>query len=232
MIKYLIILLFPLSLLSQKNISPSFIHSFELHPDSIQKQRDLKHLVDSLYRLENKSDSIKEFLNRQDLEILEIDDPFYIGPIGCSWYCGGGPRKINSNTNSDTIYKDKKIHDFDLKTSWNGKVEENEITFYFRLGKTLRMTEIIIYSGKHSSLKDWQDYARPKQIELSINDSTFIHLNLSNSYHGQGFELKNILPKDQTKMNLKFRVLSVHPGRKEKSVFHISEINFNGVGDH
>lgn len=216
----------------QINLSPAFILNFDLHPDSIQKQRDLYHLIDSLYKIDNPSDSIKAFLAKQDLETLEGDDPFDIGPIGCSWYCGGGPEKISSSIITDSLNRAEMVHDFNLKSSWKASIKNNELTFLFNLNSVLNTTDIIIFSGNCSSLKNWKAFSRPKEILLEVNDSLQLKLNLLDDYSGQGFNLKSFLPKNQSNLILKLKILSVYPGLKEKNFFHIAEINFDGIGDH
>lgn len=232
MFRILFLLLFSINLSGQTTIQPSYFWNFELHPDSIQKKYNLLNLIDSLVKLDNPHDSIKDFLGKQDLELFEAEDPFYIGPIGCSWYCGGGPSKITSKNKTDTLSKSDNIHDFDLKTSWTGNIENNAITFQFKLDTNLNTTKLIIYAGKCSSLKAWKKYARPKEILLTINDSLDLKLNLSDSFDGQGFELRKFLPRDQSLLELKLEVISVYKGTRNDSIFHISEINFDGVGDH
>ena len=213
-------------------LKPSFELAFDLQPDTIHEKLKMNELVDSLYKIKNPSDSIKLFLNSLDLDQQEGINPFSTAPIGCSWYCGAGPDSIYGFTLKDSLFKVENIHDMNLSSSLKGKVDSNSIAINFKLSKTLNANSIYIYNGDCSSLSNWENRARAKTIKLTINDTLDIRLELNDSYNGQVFELKQLIPKDQRLIKFNFTVNEVYPGLKEKETFYISEINFDGIGAH
>lgn len=215
-----------------QTIKPNYLFEFDLHPDSIAQFNARHHLIDSLFQIPNPNDSIRNILDNADIMELENDDPFYIGPIGCSWYCAGSPDTIYSIFQTDTSYSPDKIHDMDLKSAWRGDSVNNTVFFDFKLSESLNVTKVIIYSGKCSSLQDWNENTRPRIVKLTVNDSIPLNLKLNNGYDGQVFELRNHLPKNQKELKLEFKVTEVFLGTEENKSFFISEINFDGVGDH
>ena len=81
-------------------------------------------------------------------------------------------------------------------------------------------------------MQDWNENTRPRIVKLTVNDSIPLNLKLNNGYDGQVFELRNHLPKNQKELKLEFKVTEVFLGTEENKSFFISEINFDGVGDH
>ena len=213
-------------------IPNSYYWEFNLHPDSISKFYKYHSIIDSLTKIENPDDSIKKILSNLDIEEFERESPFDVGPIGCSWYCAASPDSIFSQHENDAAFMAPNVHDMDLRSSWQGKVDSNELTITFKLSNTLRVTSFGMYNGKCASLSEWENYARVKTLLITVNDTTESKILLEDSYFEQELSLGQPFPKDQNFIKFTFRVLDVYPGKLHPSTFHISEINFDGVGDH
>lgn len=161
------------------------------------------------------------------------------GGVGCSWYCGGGPYKITSNSylkeQASINYKPNNLHDFNLYTAWvpdttNG-ITGKKINFHFK-PLTPRVNEITIYNGYIKSLDLWKANSRVKKFKLYINNVFYAVLNLSDTTASQSFTIDPIQSKDKKKdLILTLEITEVYSGTKYRDVA-VSEINFSGLDVH
>ncbi|MCI4668985.1 MAG: hypothetical protein MRZ79_12700 [Bacteroidia bacterium] len=173
-----------------------------------------------------------------------IDDELYydLGAFstdipGCSWYCATGPKEFKTSSTlpagKTSNYKAENLHDFKLKTAWvEGKEdygigEEIEVSFDFGKMSQLRITSLIIFNGYCKSESTWKANSRVKTFAISVNGTDMGKLHLKDTYLGQRFDIGNFADK----VNIKLKILEVYPGSKYKDTA-ISEINFDGTGDH
>ena len=173
-------------------------------------------------------------------------------PIGCSWYCGGGPDSISASsylkpTNATIEYLPQNAHDFSYKTAWvegaKGYGIGEYITYHFRRDSP-RITQIYIANGYVKSEKAYRENSRVKKLKMYINDEPFAILNLEDWRVIQWFEFEPIgrNPNESFDENeeelsnllrwtMKFEILEIYQGEKYDDVA-ISEIYFNGLDVH
>ena len=173
-------------------------------------------------------------------------------PIGCSWYCGGGPDSISASSylksNQSIInYLPQNVHDFSYKTAWVEGVKGygigEYIVYHFRQSSP-RITQIYIANGYVKSEKAYRENSRVKKLKMYINDEPFAILNLEDWRVIQWFEFEPIgrnrdesfYENDETlsellRWTLKFEILEVYQGEKYDDVA-ISEIYFSGLDVH
>ena len=192
-----------------------------------------------------KSDTPFENMSKEDQSIV-MDElrfevgPFYSGIVGCSWYCATGPSAYEASSalsaSRVSNYAAANIHDFDLQTAWvEGKEdygigEEIDIRFD-KLGEHLKVTHIEINNGYCKSEKAWKENSRVKKLALYVEGKLLGNLNLADTYQKQIFDIGKLEGNSKEKLTLTFRILEVYPGIKYKDTA-ISEINFDGEGDH
>ena len=172
-------------------------------------------------------------------------------PIGCSWYCGGGPDSISASsflksTNATINYLPQNIHDFSYKTAWvegaKGYGKGEYITYHFRRSSP-RITQIYIANGYVKSEKAYHENSRVKKLKMYINDEPFAILNLEDYRTIQWFEFEPIgrMGYDETMhweefeklpyWTMKFEILEVYKGDKYDDVA-ITDISFSGLDVH
>lgn len=166
---------------------------------------------------------------------------------GCSWYCGGGPKKIIASSflksQGNTNYKPENAHDLNYKTAWVEGVLGYGIGEYlvysFGAGSP-RITDIIVVNGYVKSAKAWKENSRVKKLKLYINNKPFAILKLKDIRGAQLFKFDPIggtSVKDWEKIKLlpdwtmKFEIIEVYKGDKYDDVV-ISEIYFDGIDVH
>lgn len=227
---------------AQENILyPRILKTPYLEPDSIAKKMYWKNIMDSVMLAEIPFDSLPDtignYLMMNEMELME--GPFSTAPIGCSWYCATEPAAIFGSSflqpNGENFYDAFNVHDFDLRTAWvEGKEnygidEAVEIEFEFKAD--LKLTHVTIYNGYCKSIQAWNDNSRARKIGLYANNEYVATLQLRDIYKGQSFYLGKINPDENGKLVLKFVLLEVYAGDKFSDTA-ISEINFDGIGDH
>lgn len=172
-----------------------------------------------------------------DQEMQSEGHAWYTGPIGCSWYCAGGPDSIWASSalapTQTNTYSAENVHDFDLRTAWVGTSQGDTITFEFDLlGGALSITEIHIYNGYAKSEALWQANSRVQRMKVLIDGRYGFDLELEDTFLGQVFQIPPIRSiAEGQKRTLQLIVTGTYPGTKYTDIC-ISEINFNGTGDH
>lgn len=218
-----------------------------LAPEVILNSPDLRtEVIESFQarkaRLEELSASGLQYreMSEADQEIMEAEMELMIGPFGtepagCSWYCAGSPDTLTATSylpeSRISTYLPSNAHDFDLQTAWvEGKEDYGigeEVHVAFNLGGQLAWTHVIIYNGYCKSEQAWKNNSRVKRALLLVDGEPLAEISLQDTYQGQRFSLGSF--PGQSVLTL--RILEVYPGDKYADTA-ISEINFDGTGDH
>ena len=228
-----------------KQLSPSSIALLELSKKREAAFNETKQVCDSIlakmgnnFSFEGLSDQEKEYFNNYD---ETVEDYWDILGGGCSWYCGGGPKKVTASSylvsNNKTSYQAKNAHDLNYKSAWVEGAASYGIgeylTYTFKAGSP-RITEIIIVNGYVKSVNAWTNNSRVKQFKMYINDQPFAILNLEDSRSAQSFEFEPIgiyEDKNAPDWTIKFEILDIYKGDKYDDTV-VSEIYFDGIDVH
>lgn len=173
-----------------------------------------------------------------DMEIDINTGPFSTSNAGCDWYCAGIIKSVEATStlpvSSETNYEAVNLHDFDLRTTWatdvNGGVNAS-IKFCFPPSEILSVTHLEIYNGYQKSETAWKNNSRAKKMEVFINGKSTYFLELQDTIKMQRFHIgQQFSPKGED-LVIELKVLEVYKGGKYQDLC-ISEINFDGEGDH
>jgi len=224
----------------EKIFTPTLSYFPSINPDSLaqflQMKQDFNDLVEKRVTMDEHS-SYHQFL--MDNEILFYNDGFGTGVEGCSWYCAGGTSAIYATSTlasqGKNGYEAKNLHDFSIKTAWvegkPGVGVGEELTFEFEMIEKIKVTTLKIYNGYCKSEKAWHNNGRVKTLELYVNEVYSGLLQLEDSYYCQEFVIGSYGCTDGEKMTIKLKITDVYKGDKYDDTA-ISEINFDGTGDH
>ncbi len=224
----------------EKEFTPTLSYFPSIHPDSLarfeQRKKDFMDIANQKVAFD-KNSPYHRFL--MEHEMLFYNDGFTTEEEGCSWYCAGGPSEIfassSLNAQGKNTYDADKVHDFSLKTAWvEGKPGlgiGEEITFEFQMTEALKVTTLEIYNGYCKSESIWKANGRVKSFALYINNQYTGKLNLQDTYYCQRFEIGSFGCKEGEKMTITLKIIEAYPGTRYSDVA-ISEINFDGTGDH
>ena len=229
-----------------KNLYPKIGYtpdiSFSAKQNFINKQKlynQISKLIDSI----GDFDEAKKHLTESQIAIYENEEDFmaedhlFVGGVGCSWYCGGGPMSIKAtselNPNKGFTYIADNIHDFSLRNAWiEGKKSSGigeSITFEF-IENGPPVTTVEIFNGYMKTEKTWEENGRVKKLKLYANDEAVAILNLEDVKSLQRFQI-GTHQKKKGNLYLKFEILEVYKGLKYDDTA-ISELNFDGTGVH
>jgi len=223
-----------------RQLEPSIFNYPDLDPDTLSKYQALSDEYNQIIDEKIPYDSLTaQQKTLFEDELLHSEGPYFTGELGCSWYCATGPSRLTSTSQLDSTqiihYKPENAHDFDLRTAWVEGREDygigEEIEIEFKLSSNLKVTHIDIFNGYSKSLKAWKENSRVKVFSLYINGNLFGHLNLEDTYKGQRFDLGSLGGDEKEKLILTLRIIEVYKGDKHMDTA-ISEINFDGTGDH
>lgn len=231
------------SLYSQNNL-PIIIPSFgENAMVSNQDRKDYEELEQIYTDLDNNKISENSLTKRQK-NLLERGDELIdintIGPIGCSWYCGGGPRKIKASSELSPLkgfsYSANNAHDFNASTAWiEGKDDYGigEYIDYYFLANSPPITSIKLINGYIKDSTVWKNNSRVKTLKLYLNGKAYAILSVEDTHITQVFDLNDTL-QSITKgkdLVLRFEIMEAYSGSEYKDVA-ITEIYFDGIGVH
>lgn len=236
-----LLLFFSLNYAQVREFEPQISTGFDISPEGLAQFEKDKATYKELIKSDIPFESMSKKHQNIVMDELKFEaGHFYSGVLGCSWYCATGPSayKASSELPSSRVssYVADNIHDFDLQTAWvEGKEdygigEEIDIRFD-HLGDRLKVTHLEIHNGYCKSEKAWKENSRVKQLGFYVNGEFFGKLNLADTYQKQIFEVGKLGGNREGKLTLSFRILEVYPGAKYKDTA-ISEINFDGEGDH
>jgi len=172
-------------------------------------------------------------------------DIWAINGEACSWYCGGGPKKITASSylkpQGSNYYSATKAHDDSYKTAWVEGVPGfgiGQFLTYTIPATSGRITTIIVVNGYVKSEIAYWNNSRAKKLKMYINNKPYAILNLRDQIANQRFDM---LPIGYTERDvnlsskpdyiLKFEILEVYEGLKYQDVA-ITEIYFDGIDVH
>lgn len=191
-------------------------------------------------------------LTKDEKEVVKYcdeirEDVWDIVGGGCSWYCGGGPKKVSASSSLssqiDNSYEAKNAHDLSYKTAWVEGVSGYAIGEYLEYHfapESPRITKIIVVNGYVKTKSAYNNNSRVKKLKVYANDKPYAILNLKDVIAEQIFEIEpigNSNRKDLDKLKtqpdwiIKFEILEVYKGLKYDDVV-ISEIYFDGLDVH
>ncbi|MDD2805588.1 MAG: hypothetical protein PHV33_08540 [Elusimicrobiales bacterium] len=159
---------------------------------------------------------------------------------GCSWYCGGGPRKVSASSAlaaaGDSDYKADNAHDNSFKTAWVEGVPgygDGQYLEYFFENKSPRLTNVLVYNGYVKSEKSWKENSRVKQLLLSVNGVPYARLHLADTRALQNFSLPGPLGRraDGKDLELRFEIAEVYKGLVHDDTA-LTELYFDGIDVH
>jgi hypothetical protein len=164
---------------------------------------------------------------------------------GCSWYCGGSVKSINSSSelkeNNGINYSPKNVHDFNKNTAWiEGKPDFGvgefiEYCFDFSEVKGyeggLGINRILLANGYKKNKQIWKNNSRIKQMKVYLNNKPYAILNLLDSFEIQTIDIGEIKFPVNKETKLKFEITQVYEGKKYKDTA-ISLLMFDGIGVH
>lgn len=209
------------------NLNPTYLAKFEKEKLEYTKALQTERLLLTKHQ--------KELLKQEELYETGV---FSTIGFGCSWYCLTSPSNFSSSSflESSEKYGSKNIHDFDLKTAWvegnedYGIGENIDITFEFSSGKP-KITTVDIFNGYCKSESLWKANSRVKKLAFYANGELIGNFLLEDVYKKQRFKIGSLDGDENHKLVLTFKIVEVYKGEKYKDVA-ISEINFDGTGDH
>lgn len=215
--------------------------------DFLAKRAEFDRLLDKIPAdgsTDNFTAREKEIFN----SMTEVDPGYWevIGG-GCSWYCGGGPRKVTASSalksSGDITYAAENAHDLSYKTAWVEGVEGQgvgeSLTYHFA-PESPRITKIIVVNGYVKSAAAWKNNSRVKKLKLFLNEKEIAVLHLADSKAEQSFTFSPLgngdradfeKLKQQPAWTLRFEILEVYPGEKYEDTV-ITEIYFDGTDVH
>ncbi len=190
-------------------------------------------------------------LPQKEKDILDncdetVDDYWSIIGVGCSWYCGGGPKAITASSyliSSDTNdYQPQNAHDLSYNSAWVEGVKGygvGEYLLYHFSAQSPRITTITVVNGYVKNETVWKNNSRVKKIKMYIDNKPYAILNLTDQRSEQSFSVPPIGNdvEDWDKLEnapdwtIKFEILDVYKGDKYDDTV-ISEIYFDGIDVH
>lgn len=220
----------------------------------IQEANRHKNKLDAAKRMCNGGNkinpSIAFFKNVDDACLfwdMSKNDYFDILDAGCSWYCGGGPKKVTASSflkaQGSIGYEPQNAHDLNYGNAWVEGVKGygvGEYLLYHFDGSAPRINKIIVVNGYVKSKKAWESNSRVKKIKMYIDDKPYAVLNLNDVRGEQHFSVEligNGDRGDRKALNskpdwaIKFEIADVYKGSKFDDTV-ISEIYFDGIDVH
>lgn len=231
------------SLFSQSEIFYPRVYDYpDLSVEGVTKRAHIEAVMDSMNMGLISPDERTPEENRWYDEYEEIyANPFSTAPVGCSWYCAAEPDTLMSTSvlaSKANAYKAEHLHDWDLRTAWveglpgEGIGATATIDFDFRHSNPqLRMHTVYIYNGYCKSEELWQKNGRAKELIIYVNGSRIGVLKLEDTYRMQQFSVGEHVAGESGILSVTFEIKSTYPGTHYTDTA-ISEINFNGSGDH
>jgi len=244
--KYLIyssLVFLPFLVNSQISLSPEVMSYPDISQEAYTKYIELTNRYEVIsknietFGKQKISDEDLEFWLTNEMTVVD-GSPFNTGIEGCSWYCGAQIKQIKATSflknSAGSNYKADNIHDFDLRTTWatdKNKGIDEKLTIHFPYSENLSLTHIEIYNGYQKSESVWKNNSRAKKIELFINGKSTYILHLQDTLKMQRFSIGKRFSPHESDLIVQFKVLEIYPGDKYDDLC-ISEINFDGAGDH
>ena len=234
-----ILLLMVLSANAQQSLEPHL----EINPDLWSRNEEILSILEKNKVIEEKMavsgvDSLTEeeetFLADNEM----VQSPFSTDVPGCSWYCAAAIQEVKSSSNlrssQSNSYAPWNAHDFDLQTAWatdKNKGIGETLTFNFKPSEILTVNYLKFYNGYQKSKTTFKNNSRVKRAALYINGKHKFNLEIEDIEAAQVFELGEWLLEGEDKFTVALKILEIYPGEKYNDLC-VSEINFDGEGDH
>lgn len=228
-----------LSIKAQQSLQPHL----EINPYLWSGNEDILLILERNKAIEKKMavsgvDSLTEEEKRFLAENEMVQSPFSTDVPGCSWYCTASIQDVNSSSNlpdsKSNSYTAWNLHDFDLKTAWatnkNSGIGET-IKINFKPSDILSVNYLKFYNGYQKSEASFKNNSRVKKAALYINGEHRFNLELNDIEAAQIFVLGKWFLEGAEKFTIELKILEIYPGEKYNDLC-ISEINFDGEGDH
>ena len=124
-----------------------------------------------------------------------------------------------SELDADTVsYSAGNLFDISYKTAWIEGVEGQGIGEYVivELPADFPITSLVFVGGYARYKSVWNDYSRPKVLEMSVNDKPFAILNLMDTRQEQCFKFDkgDWSGSISASCVIKFKIADVYPGDK------------------
>lgn len=237
-----------------KVLEPVIGTELDFSPEFISKFNSEKAFADceKVWAKVNAEGRNYKTLTKEEKEVVKYcdeirEDVWDIVGGGCSWYCGGGPKKVTASSSlssqGDNSYEAKNAHDLSYKTAWVEGVSGygiGEYLEYHFAPESPRITKIIVVNGYVKSKPAYNNNSRVKKLKVYVNDKPYAILNLKDVIAEQIFEVEPIgnrnrkdldKLKTQPDWTIKFEILEVYKGLKYDDVV-ITEIYFDGLDVH
>ena len=166
---FALILFFAQSTFGQNDVLNLFpIISKQDFSEAAQKRLDRR---DELFDKEEElTESERRELDKLLNEFSEVDESIWdVVHMGCSWYCAGGPYKLEASSNLKShkklTYDADNAHDLNYKSAWIEGIEGygiGEYLLYFFKKESPRIQTISVSNGYVKSEKAWKNNSRVK----------------------------------------------------------------------
>lgn len=230
-----------------KNLYPNEIRQLDFSQSAQNEWALRDKLMEQIESGEKEWDNLPEEESAILMKYGEVyEDIWDIVGGGCSWYCGGGPKKVTASsylkTQGKNNYYPHNAHDLNYKNAWVEGVDGygiGEYLLYQFDAAAPRITNIIVVNGYVKSQSAWTNNSRVKKLKMYISDKPYAILNLDDKIAEQIFKVAPIGNSPDVRDNvteqkdwtIKFEILEVYEGAKYDDVV-IAEIYFDGLDVH
>lgn len=228
-----------LSIKAQQSLQPHL----EINPNLWSGNEDILLILEKNKAITEKMavsgvDSLTEEEERFLAENEMVQNPFSTDGPGCSWYCAAVIQDVNSSSSlpdsKSNTYTPWNLHDFNLKTAWatnkNNGIGET-IKLDFKPSEILSINYLKFYNGYQKSEASFKNNSRVKKAALYMNGEHKFNIELDDIETAQVFDLGKWSLEGAEKFTVELKILEIYPGEKYNDLC-VSEINFDGEGDH
>jgi len=137
---------------------------------------------------------------------------------------------IKADNGSSDKNEGKRLKDYNLRTSWIGRVNvKYQIDYTFDLSdlkdSKMDFNKIIIFNGNRYNIKKWKSYSRVKKLLMYVNGKPKCFLNLADTYKMQTFNINKVSVQGGNKVIFTFKILENY-GKGGTGNIALSELKF------